>query len=151
MKSEKGFALLRIVFGGVWAIDAYFKWLPGFRNGLVAMIASMISGQPTWIQSWIHLWLRIVSINPSLFAVLIAVIETIIALSLIFGLFTRPILIGSIIFSVLIWSIAEGFGGPYIAGSTDIGCAIIYAFVGMALLLGQSWKAYSLDSLYSKS
>jgi thiosulfate dehydrogenase [quinone] large subunit len=140
MKNQKGFTILRIAFGFVWAIDAYFKWQPAFQHGLVGMLTSMLSGQPLWVQSWITLWIHIVSINPSLFAMLIAIIETIIALGLIFNMCTKYMLIVSIAFSVLIWSIAEGFGGPYIAGCTDIGCAVIYAFVAVALLLGQSWK-----------
>jgi len=146
MKTEKKFALLRIAFGGVWTIDAYFKWLPAFRSGLLPLLNSMTQGQPMWIQSWITLWIRIISINPSLFAILIAIIETIIALSLLFGIYTRPILVASIIFSVLIWSIAEGFGGPYVAGSTDIGSAIMYAFVAIALLLGEPLKRYSISN-----
>ncbi len=34
------------------------------------------------------------------------------------------------------WSVAEGFGGPYVPGtSTDVGAAIIYSLVFLALLL----------------
>ncbi len=150
MKSESKFALLRITFGCVWAIDAWFKWQPAFLNGLVDILKSMLSGQQVWVQAWINLWIHIVNFNPHLFAVLIAVTETIIAFCLIFGFFTRLGLAISVIFSLLIWSIAEGFGGPYIAGSTDIGCAIIYAFVAIALWLGVSWRMYSIDSLLQK-
>jgi nitrite reductase (NO-forming) len=35
---------------------------------------------------------------------------------------------------VLIWSTAEGFGGPYTSGASDIGTAIIYAIVFAGLL-----------------
>ena len=38
-----------------------------------------------------------------------------------------------VFFSLLVWSVGEAFGGPYAAGSTDIGTAIIYAFVFAAL------------------
>jgi len=150
MRSERKFAFLRIAFGCVWAIDAWFKWQPAFLNGLAGMLTSMLDGQPTWVQGWIHLWISVVSINPHFFAILVALIETAIALSLIFGFLTRITLAGSIVFSLLIWSIAEGFGGPYIAGSTDIGCAIIYAFVAVALLLGYSWGADSVDGYFQK-
>jgi nitrite reductase (NO-forming) len=40
-----------------------------------------------------------------------------------------------LVFSLLIWSTAEGFGGPYTAGSTDLGTAIIYAVVFALLFL----------------
>ncbi len=151
MKSEKRFAYLRIAFGFVWAIDAWFKWQPAFLNGLSGMLSSMADGQPAWAKAWIELWVHIVNINPHLFAILVALIETYIALSLIFGFFTRITLIGSIIFSLLLWSIGEGFGGPYMAGSTDIGCAIIYAFVATALWIGMAWKAFSIDARFAKT
>ena len=38
-------------------------------------------------------------------------------------------------FSLLIWSTAEGFGGPYTSSASDVGTAIIYAVVFAALLL----------------
>ncbi len=40
----------------------------------------------------------------------------------------------------VIWSTAEGFGGPYTAGSTDIGAAIIYVLVFLALWFGHAWE-----------
>ncbi len=147
MKSERNFAFLRIAFGCVWAIDAWFKWQPAFLNGLSDMLTSMLDGQPAWVQAWIHLWINMVSVHPHLFAVLIALIETVIAFSLIFGFLTRIGLWVSMIFAFLIWSIGEAFGGPYVAGSTDIGCACIYIFVAIGLYLGASWRAYSLDGL----
>ena len=49
--------------------------------------------------------------------------------------------------SLVIWSTAEGFGGPYAPGSTDIGAAIIYLVVFLALWLGKCWRYYSLDKL----
>ena len=39
---------------------------------------------------------------------------------------------------LVIWSTAEGLGGLYVAGSTDIGAAIIYVFVFILLFLTRS-------------
>src|SRR5580658_5914206 len=50
------------------------------------------------------------------------------------------------VFSVLIWSIAEGMGGPYGSGSTDIGTSIIYALVFVCLL---TLAAYTGTDRYS--
>jgi hypothetical protein len=33
LRTERAGAVLRIVFGIIWAIDATFKWLPGFIHG----------------------------------------------------------------------------------------------------------------------
>jgi hypothetical protein len=40
-----------------------------------------------------------------------------------------------LVFSLLIWATAEGFGGPYTAGATDLGTAIINAVVFALLFL----------------
>ncbi|HVM73685.1 MAG TPA: DoxX family membrane protein [Candidatus Paceibacterota bacterium] len=146
MNREKTFAMLRIGFGFVWAIDAWFKWQPAFQDGFVDQVSAMLSGQPGWINDWIQMWVNLVSINPHFFALVVALAESAIAIALIFGLFTRAALIGGIVLSLVIWTVPEGFGGPYVAGATDIGAGIIYAFALAALWLGESWKRYSVDS-----
>lgn len=40
----------------------------------------------------------------------------------------------AIVFSLPIWGTAEGFGGSYTSGASDIGTAVIYALVFAALL-----------------
>jgi thiosulfate dehydrogenase (quinone) large subunit len=147
MTQEKLIALIRVAFGFVWAIDAWFKWQPAFLNGFIDQVAMMLSGQPAWITSWIGWWVQVVSINPHLFALIVALGETAIAIGLIFGLFTRIAIVGGILLALVIWSVPEAFGGPYVAGSTDIGTGIIYIFVFLALWAGGCWKAHSLDSV----
>lgn len=144
---DKGFALLRIAFGCVWAIDAFFKWSPAFINNFTDYLSSAAEGQSPLVQGWIHLWVMGVGVDPHLFAIVVALGETAIAIGLIFGLFTKVAHIGGMAMSFVIWSTAEGFGGPYIAGSTDIGAAIIYLLLHLALWLGKSWRYYSLDSV----
>jgi thiosulfate dehydrogenase [quinone] large subunit len=150
MKHQKSFAVLRIIFGFVWLIDAYFKWQPAFQTNFVSYVTGGLDGQPIWIQTWIHLWISIIGVNPYLFAMLTAIAETGIALSLILGIFTRPFIYLGILFAFVIWTTAESFGGPYKPGSTDIGAAIIYVLVFVSLLLGQSWKSLSLDNKFFK-
>ncbi|OYV84232.1 MAG: hypothetical protein B7X04_00060 [Parcubacteria group bacterium 21-54-25] len=103
-------------------------------------------GQSALVQAWIHLWVYGVSVDPHLFGIIVALAETTIAIGLIFGLFTKVAMAGGIAMTLVIWSTAEGFGGPYVAGSTDIGAAIIYVIVFIALWLGKSWREYSLDA-----
>jgi nitrite reductase (NO-forming) len=47
--------------------------------------------------------------------------------------------------SLVIWTTAEGFGGPYKAGSTDIGAAIIYVIVFVGLFLSRAGLAHGVD------
>ena len=126
---------VRIVFGLIWLIDAQFKWWPSFINGLASYLSGALDGQPAPVQAWIHFWMDVVKINPELFAYFVAAAETALALALIFGVLSNLAYLGGTILALIIWSTAEGFGGPYVVGSTDIGAAIIYVFVFALLYL----------------
>ncbi len=136
---SKHVAILRIIFGLVWGVDALFKWSSSFSGGFLDQIKSAADGQPTWLHGWFNFWIHLLSHNPHLFAVIVTLVETLIALALIFGIARRATYISAAVFSLLIWTIPEGFGGPYNATSTDIGTGIIYAIVFFSL--------YGLDKL----
>jgi len=61
------------------------------------------------------------------------------------GLFSNLTFAVGALLSLMIWSTAEGFGGPYRAGSTDIGTAIIYALVFAGLFLAAAGRSIGLD------
>jgi len=140
-----GIGLLRMAFGGVWAIDAWFKWQPDFINNFTTYLTGAQQDQPAWIQSWIGFWINVVNVNPQVFAHLVAISETAIAIALLFGVLTNLASLGGILLTIVIWTTAEGFGGPYRAGSADIGSAIIYALVFVGLVLSQSGLYLGLD------
>lgn len=138
-KLSKHVAALRIVFGVMWTIDAIFKWQPAFAKGFMDQITSAAQGQPNWLNWWFSFWAHFLSHSPHLFAVLTAIIESLIALALLIGFARRTTYLSAAVFSLVIWGVAEGFGGPYTSASTDIGAALIYAVVFFAL--------YGLDRL----
>lgn len=140
-----GFGVVRIVFGIVWAIDAWFKWQPDFVNGFATYLMGAQEGQPAWVHHWIGFWLNVVHIDPTVFAYLVAIGETAIALALILGVFTNLTVVGGSILSLMIWSTAEGFGGPYTSGTTDIGAAVIYPLVFAGLFLSSAGLYVGLD------
>jgi len=125
---------LRITFGVIWLIDATLKWLPGFRAGYMSTIMGEAQSQPGWLQPWFHFWIRLQHPEAVFLAYLVAVVETLIALALIAGFARKLTYMSAIVFSLLIWATAEGFGGPYTSGASDIGTAIIYAVVFAGLL-----------------
>src|SRR5262249_17591014 len=139
---------LRIGFGVIWLIDALLKWLPGFKDSYMSTIMSIRAGQPGWLQPWVQFWVNLQHPAVTFFWVLVATCETLIALALIFGFARKLTYCAAIAFSLVIWSTAEGFGGPYTSGASDIGTAIIYAVV-FAGLLALSYYAgparYSVD------
>src|SRR6266571_1304881 len=83
----KGIGVLRIVFGIVWAIDAWFKWQSDFQNNFVSFLTGALDGQPAPAHAWINFWIHVVQVNPHLFAQLAAFGETAVAIGLIFGIF----------------------------------------------------------------
>jgi uncharacterized membrane protein YphA (DoxX/SURF4 family) len=144
---SQAIASTRIAFGLVWAIDAYFKWQPAFQNNFVSYLQETYNGQPALIQAWLNTWIKLVSANPYLFARLVALGETGIAIGLIFGMFSNLAYAGGTLLSVVIWAVPEGFGGPYTAGATDIGTGIIYVFGFLGLFLLSAGQYYGIDKI----
>jgi hypothetical protein len=63
-----GIGLLRILFGIVWGIDAWFKWQPDFINNFSTYRSGAQEGQPLFIHHWIGFWINTVGIDPTFFA-----------------------------------------------------------------------------------
>lgn len=150
MTKDKKFAVLRIGFGLIWAVDAFFKWSPAIRDNIIGVLTQTAKGQPAWEASWIQLWVHVASINPPLFGILVALVETALAAALIFGIFPRIALWCGFLFILFVWSVPQGFGGPYAAGATDIDSGLIYALVFIALIIGHGWREYALGTSLAK-
>jgi uncharacterized membrane protein YphA (DoxX/SURF4 family) len=69
-----------------------------------------------------------------LFATLTGLIETGLAACLLLGLGRRAGYLGGAGYTLLIWAVGEGFGGPYTSGTTDVGTGIVYALLFITLL-----------------
>jgi nitrite reductase (NO-forming) len=137
---------LRISFGVIWLIDATLKWLPGFKDSYMGTIMGIRDGQPGWLRWWFDFWINLQHPVATFFWALVAAAETLIAVALIAGFARKLTYLSAIVFSVLIWATAEGFGGPYTSGAADIGTAIIYAVVFGGLL---ALNYYAGPSRYS--
>ena len=138
---ERLYGAGRILFGLLWAFDAFWKWHPYFLEHAASYLVQAQHGQPAWIVSYIQFFINIIHIvGPVVFGLFAAGIESLIALSLLFkkGLdFMLPI---GLIYSFGLWTTAEGWGGPYGPGFTgnrgDIwGTAIIYCFIFLYLMV----------------
>ncbi|MFL5705188.1 MAG: hypothetical protein ACJ8AG_20485 [Ktedonobacteraceae bacterium] len=72
--------------------------------------------------------------------------ETALAVLLILGLLTHLTCIVGFLWSVGIWAIPEGFGGPYKPGdSTDIGTALLYTLMFAVLFAISAGCYYGVD------
>lgn len=144
---------MRVIFGVVWAVDGALKLQPGMADALPGMISDAGQGQPGWLQPWFGFWSQAVTANPGLFVVLIGLLELALGFALIFGFLRKIVYGGGFLLSLLMWSVPEGFGGPYGPNSTDIGTGIIYAFVFLLLVIFNATygpSRYSLDSVMER-
>ena len=126
---------VRAAFGVIWAIDAYLTWRPEFSAHYVGYLQNAARGQPVWLHPWFAFWIGLVTPTAALFIWLTRLLETLIAVGLLLGLARRWLYIGGGIFSLLIWSTAEGFGGPYAVGASNLGPALVYVLVFTALIV----------------
>jgi nitrite reductase (NO-forming) len=105
-----------------------------------------MEGQPVWIKTWVHFWCFVVGVDPRIFAYLTALGETLVAIGLILGIFSTLTDLFGAGLMLLIWSAAEGFGGPYSLNSLDVGSAIIYALFMLALWFSNAGRYLGLDA-----
>ena len=144
---------VEVLFGLIWLADASLKFQPGFANSFSDLIAGSAAVQPAWLQGWFSFWVSVTLPNPTLFAYFVSLCELALALALILGFMRKTTYAGGMLFSMIIWSVPEGFGGPYGPGSTDIGTGVIYAIVFL-LLLGLNAmdrnNDYTLDKIIEK-
>jgi thiosulfate dehydrogenase [quinone] large subunit len=149
---SKRIAIIRILFGVIWAVDAGFKFEPAFYNNVLLMVQAHDSGEPSWLNFWFNSWFNIIDVNQYLVGILVIIIEVAISLSLIFGIARRLNYFLAAIFSFLLWAVAEGFGGPYVSGSTDVNAGIIYVMVFILLYVvdGIIPPSLSIDAYLKK-
>lgn len=129
----------RILFGLLWAFDATLKWQPGFLFHFLSQLTSVVPGQPSWIAAYLGVVIVIVrAVGPLVVAVVTALIESSIALSLLTGRALRLFIPIGFLWSISVWSTAETFGGPYTSAGTGvrgnvIGNVFIYAVIFILL------------------
>ena len=146
-------AALRIAFGIIWAIGAAFTWTAPFAANYVGYLHNAAQGQPTWSAWWFDAWIAVVTPNAAVFVWLTRIAETLLAIALLLGFARKTTYVLGALFSLLIWSTAEGFGGPYTVGAANMGTALTYVLIFLALI-GINYRAgtspYSVDFLIER-
>ena len=146
-------AALRVAFGMIWAVSAALTWTSGFASNYVGYLHNAATGQPAWSAWWFRMWIDVVTPHAGLFLWGTRIAETLLALALLLGFARKITYVVGILFSLLIWSTAEGFGGPYSVGANNIGAAISYVLIFAALIvinLRSGPSPYSLDYLIER-
>jgi nitrite reductase (NO-forming) len=139
---------LRVGFGIIWAVSAAITWMPGFADHYVGYLHNAAQGQPAWLAGWFAMWIGLVTPHAMLFVWLTRWIETLIAFCLLAGFARKSVYVAGALFSLLIWSTAGGFGGPYTVGAANMGAGLAYVLI-FAALIGidnrEGRSPYSLD------
>ncbi len=142
----RGIELVRILFGLLWAFDAYWKWQPAFFEHSLSYLEQSQVGQPAWIVAYIGFVIAVIRlIGPIVFGIFAAALETVLAASLLLKRWQKWLLPIGFLYSFGIWTTAEGWGGPYLPGVTAnrgdmLGTTNIYMVVYLYLMI-----AYLLD------
>src|SRR5690606_16505169 len=118
-----------------WAINAYLTWGPEFAIHYVAYLQNAEGVYPAWLLWRCNMWINLISPAPRIFISLTHIIDNIITIGYLFGLARKWTFIVGGLFSLLIWSTAEGFGGPYATGVSNLGPALVYVLLFAALLI----------------
>ena len=143
---QDAFALIRIVFGLVWVLNIWFQANAAYINHLfLKSFDAGITGQPAWLAHYTQAVIRAVqALGAPHVAVATLVIEGLLALSLITGIWLRSFAWVGIVYNLFMWSTVGGLGGPYTQGATDPGVAIVYAMVFFFVLITDSGASLSL-------
>ena len=145
------FVLARVLFGLLWAFDAYWKWQPAFLHGAGSYLAGSIAGQPHWIAAYIGFVLHVIErVGVERFAIFAALAESALALALLTGVLIDLAMPLGALYSLVLWSTAEGMGGPYGAGFTGnkgdvLGTASIYVVVFLLLIAARAERRVALQ------
>lgn len=143
-----GVGAARAAFGMIWAVDAYLAWRGEFAAHYVGYLQNASQGQPAFLHGWFGMWLSTVTAHAPAFVLLTRLIETAIAIGLLAGFARRWTYVAGALFTLLLWSTAEGFSGPYVVGAANLGPALIYVLVFVALWLCDRLEGrtpYSVD------
>jgi hypothetical protein len=129
---------LRVAFGILWAVSAWFTCQPPAISALQLSLARAARNSSLLASPWLSFWLHIAIPNPAGFALGIALLEGCIALGLLSGMLTLLICGMGIALSILSWSTgALGLIAPAgmssLAGDPGIALVCILACIGLAL------------------
>lgn len=144
---------LRVAFGLIWVVNAALTWTSQFATNYVGYLHNAAAGQPEWSAWWFRLWIAVVTPHADFFIWATRIIELLLALALLLGFARKTLYVAGALFSLLVWSTAEGFGGPYAIGATNMGAGIVYVLVFIALIAINSRAGaspYSLDFYIEK-
>lgn len=145
--------VIRVLFGFAWLLAGIYKFQPGMSDTFISVVNDSIGMSPPILVPWASLWAGQVAANPGFYVSMIGILELSIGLAVIFGFMRKIAYVGGALLMIVIWSVGEGYGGVFMPGATDIGGAVMYAYISALFLLMQAefgTSRYSLDYYIEK-
>ncbi|MGA8711332.1 MAG: hypothetical protein WB786_08945 [Thermoplasmata archaeon] len=145
-------AILRILMGIVWTYDGILKFYSGFAGQFLGTLQGNQAADPSWLANgWDQFWINVTGSNQVAVVYTVGFFELALGLALILGFMRKLAYTGGIVLALMIWSVAEDFGGLFqtiTVNSTDVGTGIMYAFALYGLVLinaAHGVSRYSID------
>ncbi len=127
-------ACLRVLVGAILAIDASLQFLPGAPPQLAYLLVVGAGQEHPSLSWWFSYWAGVIAQDPGFWWYGTGVLMAFLAACLILGVARRLAYVVGFLFSVMLWAVPNGFGGPYAAPNTDIGAGLLYAVLFLVLL-----------------
>lgn len=153
IKHETLKVFLREIFGLIWLIDAYYKWQPSFPFQFSSLLKDASTNQLPILKTWYDFWITLSSSHLEFLTYSVALSESYFALALILGFAGKTTYVLGALFSLMVWSLGEGFGGLHEANPIDLGAAVMYSLMFLALFTLNYYSGsseFSLDALIEK-
>ncbi len=137
--------ILRLLFGCMWAYDAWLKWRTDFGDTFIHYLTLANQGQTPVIATWLTFWSHIANQHPHFWAYGIVLGEICIALGLLCGALTNLVCSIGMILALLTWSSLDGWGGLFGRGTIDGGIIVVYVLLFLGLMLSNAGQTLGLD------
>jgi len=135
---------LIIALGVLWVIDGILQFKPTmFTPAFIQqVILPNAVSQPLWISAPILWAAGIAGAHIAAWNALFAALQTLLGVALILRFKTRLTLVGTFLWSFIVWWVGEGFGGLLTGGALLAtgapGAIVFYVLVGIALWPGKA-------------
>ncbi len=147
--------VFRFLLGAIWLVNGVLKFTSGYVDSFLNDVQTSQANAPSWLAGWYSFWADQASANGTAIVYTVGALETLLGLALVLGFLRKIAYALGVVLSLLIWSIPEGFGGPYQSGSgaTDVGTGLVYAVAFLGLIVinaAYGPSRWSLDALIER-
>ena len=127
-------ACLRLLVGSILAVDATLQFLPGAPPQVAYLLVVGAGQEQPALSWWFSYWAGVIAADPGFWWYGTGTLMALLAACMILGVARRLAYVVGFLFSLMLWSVPNGFGGPFDAPSTDIGAGLLYAVLFLSLL-----------------